>query len=261
MSINGLKTTYQRNLLFGTIVSSLFFLIMVFALIGGKDNTIKFKTDDVVLSDIYFADDQIRHSLHTSNLPGPVPDPGYAVPDGHLISNNAPTDMPDNRFQPIEPELISPKLSNKKNQDNSPITYDFSYDDFLNRPFERQSTNTIYGYFRHSDFGYEVKNRPLGINRLRVRHPYNPLDLVDTVIVLITIDDTGEILTIETIYDARPKFNFALNFEMALRRAEIYPAIVNSVPIGGTYPLWCIFAKKGARPLTRNARGITLSAW
>jgi hypothetical protein len=261
MRVNRLKTTYQRNLLLGTIGSSVLIVFMVFALIGGKDDTIKFKKDDILLSDIYFADNQIRHNLHTSNLPGPIPDPGYSVPGDHLVSNIDSAEMRGNEFQSHEPESVSPILTIENNQDNLPITYNFSYDDFLNRPFERQNTETIFGYFRHSDFGYEVNNRPLGINHLRVRHPYNPLDIVDTVIVLMTIDNAGEILAIETIYDARPNFDFALNFELALRQAEIFPAIVDGTPTGGTYPLWCIFAEKGARPLTRNARGITLNAW
>jgi len=103
-------------------------------------------------------------------------------------------------------------------------------------------------------------NFPLWISGLDIKHPFNPLGLVDTVIVLMTIDGTGKILSIETIYDGYPELGFAAEFKRALYASRITPSRVHGRPVGGTYPIWCIFERSGMQQIIKNSPDILISS-
>lgn len=135
---------------------------------------------------------------------------------------------------------------------------DNEFDEYTNR--RETSPSALIPTYR-LDFKFRGSassvDRPLYIEfRGRIDYPFNGTGLIDTVLVILTIDDNGFIQNIETIYDNWPTCGFAPRFKAALHDAYIRPEIRNGCEVGGSYLLFCIFDKNRASTEIRNSQDV-----
>ncbi len=267
MPVNRLKTTYQRNFLIGTLSAAAFVLVICGFIYLNREpvRTVTISTDEIVFTDFEFkAAGRGMAEQDKSGLAGGVHH-GFNLPAEAPMGTGRPDPLPA-----LAHKLGSPFPG------ETPLEASFAgaNDRPMPVPYPGDPADDYYGYAvpndRHPKYGgnaYPVKierpgnpNRPLWISGLRVTHPFNPIGLVDTVIVLMSIDKNGSITGIEIIYDALPGMGFAERFILALHAARIYPAWKDGQPVGGTYPIWCIFERSSARERVKNSPNITISS-
>lgn len=268
MPVNRLKTTYQRNLLIGTLSAALITIVVCGLLYLDQEplRTVKISPEKIIFTDLEFkiAGQGMAESDNYGNYNGVHH--GFNLPDKTPMASGRPDPFPasfENVARPAVFENIAGRISfvNEKEIHGFPSSLQNPVDDHYGYAVPNDSRPRFGG----NSYPLKVKSpgnpdHPLWISGLKVEHPFNPTGLVDTVVVLLTIDKEGRILNIETVYDALPQMGFARQFHRALYSARIYPARVNGNPVGGTYPIWCIFERSSARERIKNSPNITISS-
>jgi len=266
MPVNRLKTTYQRNFFAGTMTSVIIATVCSVLLIASSEpvKRVKLELSDIVFTDIVFTKggEGIADKDNSSESGG--------VKHGFKIPRQAP-DVGLGRLDNISG--IAGDAHNREDKLNITDEIVITPDNQSPGTFSPDPSEDHFGYMLRSASDRIIKaglaargvpnpgnpNRPLWINGLNVKHPPNPSGLVDTVIVMLTIGNLGQILNIETLYDALPNLGFARQFKNALYRSDIQPPFVNGLPVGGSYPIWCIFARSGDRETVKNTNNVTIN--
>lgn len=267
MPVNRLKTTYQRNFLTGTLSAAVITLVACGMLYLDRDpvRTVEISTEKIIFTDIEFKAPGRGMAERGSDEDHAGVRHGFDLPDEAPMGAGRPDPLPDIGYKVKPPAMENPiiEASFTKGADRTPSP-----------PNVGDPADDYYGYAvpdnHRSKYGgnaYPLKvdrpgnpNRPLWISGLHVKHPFNPTGLVDTVVVLLTTDEKGKITEIDIVYDALPGMGFAAQFKHALHAARIYPAWVDGQPVGGTYPVWCIFERSNARDQIKNSPNITISS-
>lgn len=258
MPVNRLKTTYQRNFMLGTLTAAIVALAVCGWLYLDREPNRKITLD---LNRIVYTDINIRKAGDGPRKGEDIIEPGgvrhgFRIPEkdiGSLFdsSGSAKSGPLADKMQSLTGSKIVPIAdpNHRPSGGNriAPLT-----------DYSGLSPNRHRNGRRSSAAEPGISNRPLWINNLDVRHPFNPAGLVDTVVLLMTINTSGAITNIETIYTGYPDMGFVFQFKKALYDAEIFPAVQDGRPIEGTYPIWCIFADTASAELVKNSESIQI---
>lgn len=274
---NRLKTTYQRNLTCGMIVGVL--LVVLYTAF------LQFTREPTII--VTLGGGQGRELTPPGGLPpGMIPDHRRPVvawnrgpidPDRMEVVTDSPVDgipiiASNSPRSGHYPDFVLGNVGYGHagiggGGDDASGTYDPNFDDYANCPDDPGGFNPSAIRFPSlSDILIRNKNtvdspvfvKCLDLSRLGRNARYLISDgMADTIIVRMTVNADGGIDALETLYENMPELRVADEFKKALRKAVIFPAVIDGKKTGGEYTLFCIY-RRGGVSLIRNTDKISL---
>jgi hypothetical protein len=89
----------------------------------------------------------------------------------------------------------------------------------------------------------KIKNETMAIKMQNVKHPQKAIGIRGEVRLMVTIDDGGNILNCEVLYENPPGYGFADALQAAIEESLIFPPVVNGVKVGAKILFTHIFCE------------------
>ena len=251
MNINELKTTYQRNMLLGQIISCLIAVLVILIILSFQDSYVIVKRENAKYlkpfsfypeNNLNIIKDQNKNAIEQVGL----------IRDSDLIRFDR---RQNQSYSPvfIYDQIGQHNLSSSINQYGNVIDDEWRIGNPENWggdwPVQNQNSlidrYTFDNYSSSHRFSAPKENRPLIIDFIKPRYPGGLRFKVDAIVKLgFYINAKGRIDKIDVISEQPEGFDFALAVKEALRESWIKPAVIDGIKTGGYYTLTYEFCEK-----------------